>query len=130
MRAAGCWHRNTCCLHALAETRVGRSDAAPAPLPVPAGRATVAGPRAGSLPIEGQVRSQVVGLFLCWVTPAGPNKSAVGTWESDWLLARRLAGCICATMRVCLSVSLLLLVCSSAVQDDEEGHAMHWHWLA
>jgi hypothetical protein len=34
--------------------------------------------------------------------------------------------CVC----VCLSVSLLLLVCSSAVQDDEEGHAINWHWLA
>lgn len=29
--------------------------------------------------------------------------------------------CVC----VCLSVSLLLLVCSSAVQDDEEGHAIN-----
>jgi hypothetical protein len=106
VRAAGCWHRNTCCLHALAETRVGRSDAAPAPLPVPAGRATVAGPRAGSLAIEGQVRSQVVGLFLCWVTPAGPNKSAVGTWELGLAacppagrLHLRHHACVC----VCLS---------------------------
>lgn len=131
LASACCWHRNTCCLHALAETRVGRSDAAPAPLPVPAGRATVAGPRAGSLAIEGQVRSG--GRVVLVLGDTCGTKQIRGRHLGAWLgclpAGRPVAfapPCVC----VCLSVSLLLLVCSSAVQDDEEGHAINWHWLA